>query len=132
MKKGMTIKQIAEEAGVYIETVYRIINHQNFGYSQETYKRVQEIIGETGYMPNRVARSMITKRSFTIVYLVEEISNPFFPEIAKGINSVAFEKGFNRFRKDVKMFVEKSEILKTEMADGVVRRMLGYGDKIMS
>ena len=30
------------------------------------------------------------------------------------------------------MFVEKSEILKTEMADGVVRRMLGYGDKIMA
>lgn len=30
------------------------------------------------------------------------------------------------------MFVEKNEILKTEMADGVVRRMLGYGDKIMA
>lgn len=95
MKKGMTIKQIAEAAGVSIGTVSRIINHQNFGYSQETYKRVQEIIGETGYMPNRVARSMITKRSFTIGYLVDDISNPFFPEIAKGINSVASEKGFN-------------------------------------
>ena len=33
MKKGMTIKQIAEAAGVSIGTVSRIINHQNFGYS---------------------------------------------------------------------------------------------------
>ena len=95
MKKGMTIKQIAEAAGVSIGTVSRIINHQNFGYSQETYKRVQEIIGETGYMPNRVARSMITERSFTIGYLVDDISNSNFLEIAKGNNSDSSVKGYN-------------------------------------
>lgn len=95
MNKGMTIKQIAEAAGVSIGTVSRIINNQSFGYSQETYKRVQDIIKETGYTPNRVARSMVTKQSYTIGYLVDDISNPFFPEIAKGISNIATEKGFN-------------------------------------
>ncbi|MEY8339198.1 LacI family DNA-binding transcriptional regulator [Lachnospiraceae bacterium 62-35] len=93
-RKGATIKDIAKLAGVSIGTVSRIINKASYGYSQETYEKVQQVIKETGYTPNRVARSLITKRSYTIGYMVDDLSNPFFPEIAKGINQVANEHGF--------------------------------------
>ncbi|MBS6396854.1 MAG: LacI family DNA-binding transcriptional regulator [Clostridiales bacterium] len=95
MERGITIKEIAEQAGVSIGTVSRIINNQPFGYSQETYERVQEVIRRSGYVPNRIARAMVTKKSYTIAYLVDDICNPFFPEIAKGISRYAAKEGFN-------------------------------------
>ena len=120
MNKNITIKEIAKRAGVSIGTVSRIINNQSFGYSQETYKRVKDIIAETGYVPNRVARSMITKQSYTIGYLVDDISNPFFPEIAKGISHVASEKGFNLLLCEGGESAESAEIqLKTLYKSGV-------------
>ena len=94
-KNNVTIKQIAEQAGVSIGTVSRIINHQNVGYSQETYDKVMEIINKSGYVPNRIARSMVTKKSYMIGYMVDDLANPFFPETARGIEEVAGKAGYN-------------------------------------
>ena len=95
VNKGITIKEIAKQSGVSIGTVSRIVNNQQFGYSQETYERVKKVIKESGYMPNRIARSMVTKKSHTIGYMVEDIANPYFYEIARGISQAAKTKGFN-------------------------------------
>lgn len=120
MNNNITIKEIAKRVGVSIGTVSRIINNQSFGYSQETRRRVQEIIAETGYVPNRVARSMVTKQSYTVGYLVDDISNPFFPEIAKGISHIASEKGFNLLLCEGGKSAEAVEIqLKTLYKSGV-------------
>ncbi len=94
-KNNVTIKQIAKQAGVSIGTVSRIINHQNIGYSQETYDKVMEIINKSGYVPNRIARSMVTKKSYMIGYMVDDLANPFFPETARGIEEVAGKAGYN-------------------------------------
>lgn len=91
----ITIKEIAERAGVSIGTVSRIVNRQPDGYSKETYEKVQAVIEETGYIPNRIARTMITKKSYTIGYLMDDLSNPFFAEIAKGISQATAREGFN-------------------------------------
>lgn len=65
MEKNMTLKEIAEQAGVSKQTVSRVINdHEDVAY--ETRIRVQEIIDRVGYQPNALARGLSAKRSRTI------------------------------------------------------------------
>jgi len=65
MDKNITLKIIAEQAGVSKQTVSRVINnHEDVAY--ETRTRIQEIIDSVGYKPNALARGLSAKRSRTI------------------------------------------------------------------
>ena len=44
-----------------------------------------EAINELNYVPNRIASSMITKNTYTIGLVIPDITNPFFPEVARGV-----------------------------------------------
>ena len=63
--KRVTIKEIAEEAGVSTQTVSRVIN-QRRDVAPETRQRVQQIIDRLGYQPSNIARSLVQGRSFTL------------------------------------------------------------------
>ena len=65
VKKRVTIKEVAKEAGVSIQTVSRVINHRP-DVAPETRQRVQQIIDRLGYQPSHIARSLIQGRSFTL------------------------------------------------------------------
>ena len=57
----MTLKQIAQEAGVSISTVSRVINQSNSNVaSKEVQERIWEIVRRTGYIPNSNARNLKT------------------------------------------------------------------------
>lgn len=90
----MTIKEIAKKAKVSTATVSRIINHKEEGYSAETREKVLQVIEELNYSPNRIARGMVTKKTFTIGLVIRDIENPFFPTLVRGIEKVANENGY--------------------------------------
>lgn len=63
--KRVTIKQVAEEAGVSTQTVSRVINDRP-DVAPETRQRVKEVINRLGYQPSSVARSLIQGRTRTL------------------------------------------------------------------
>ena len=90
----MSIKDVAREAGVSTATVSHVLNRTRF-VSEETRLKVLRAIERCNYYPNAHARSLASGRSHTIGLLVSDISNPFFPELAKSFEDVAFERGYD-------------------------------------
>lgn len=88
-----TIKQVAKRANVSVATVSRVMN--NNGYvSAEAREAVERAIAELDYAPNRVARSLFTKTSGLIGLIMPYITNPFFPQLARVIEDVANQHGY--------------------------------------
>ncbi len=97
MKKSeSTLHDVARKVGVSPRTVSRVVNGES-GFSQATAERVQAAIEELGYRPNLLARSLITKRSNTIGLIGVSLTDPFFPEVAEGVQREARELGLTMF-----------------------------------
>ena len=94
--KGITIADVAREAGVSTQTVSRVLNDK-LEISAVTRDRVAEVIERLGYRPNSVARSLVSNRTFAIGLTVPDICNPFFPDIARGAEDTAREHGYEVF-----------------------------------
>jgi LacI family transcriptional regulator len=92
MAAKMRIKDVALAAGVSTATVSHVINKTRF-VSEATRAKVMHAVESCNYYPNANARSLASGRSNTIGLLISDISNPFFPELVKSIETVAFEKG---------------------------------------
>ena len=88
MKNNITIKDVAKKAGVSISTVSRVINDSK-PVTDEVKQKVLDVIEETGYIPNPLARSLVTKRSQLIGVIVPEVSDSFANEILNGIEEIA-------------------------------------------
>lgn len=63
--------------------------------SQQTRDRIAVIAEELRYYPNYVARSLVSKKSKTLGLIITSILNPFYPELAKGIEDKAMALGYN-------------------------------------
>lgn len=85
-QKAVTIYDIAQEAGVSISTVSRVLNDSGY-VGAKTRRRILNAIRKFDYLPNATARSMVNKKSATVGVIVPEIDNPFFAELF-----VEFEK----------------------------------------
>ena len=92
----VTIKDVAIKAGVSPATVSRVV--RNNGYvSDRTRKKVLAAIKNLEYRPNAIARSMVTKSTSTIGLVVTDITNPFFAQLARGVEDVVWKKGYTLF-----------------------------------
>ena len=89
----MNIRDIAKIVGVSSTTVSRVINCSGY-VKEETKKKILQVIQETGYVPNEVARSLSSRESSGIAVLVPDITNEFFSALIRGIGSVAEEEGY--------------------------------------
>ena len=74
----MTIKDIARLSGVSITTVSRVLNDRP-DVSQESRRRVLDVIESTNYIPNNSARDLVKTKSDAIGLVVRGISNPSIP-----------------------------------------------------
>lgn len=79
-----TIKDVAHEAGVSVATVSRVLNENGY-VGVETRKKVMRAIAKLNYSPNEVARSLYKRGSKLIGLLLPDITNPFFPQLARGV-----------------------------------------------
>lgn len=97
MKKRLSISDIANDLGISVTTVSFILNGKarEKRISESLTKRVQEYVKKVGYKPNQLAKSLRTGKTKSIVLLVEDISNPFFANIADHIEQQAYEHGYH-------------------------------------
>jgi len=114
---------VAREAGVSKQTVSRILNGKGEA-SQPTIQRVQEVVSRLGYRPSSIARGLATNRTLTLGLVVPNLSNPYFAEIAEGVEITAWEEGYNTFLCNIFRDPEREEAalqsLEDKHVDGVV------------
>lgn len=90
----MNIKDLARKAGVSPSTVSRVINGSAF-VSPEIKERVEQMIAETGYRPNSLAKDLLRKKTDTIGVMLPRIDLPTFASVFEGITDVLNQKGYN-------------------------------------
>ncbi|GAB6152208.1 LacI family DNA-binding transcriptional regulator [Desulfosporosinus burensis] len=89
-----TIDEVAKRAKVSKTTVSRFINGRYEFMSDETRKRIQDVIEELAYRPNNLARSLKSNKSSLIGVIISDITNPFSSILVKGIGDLCQEKGY--------------------------------------
>ncbi len=92
--RRVTIKDIAKIAGVSYATVSRALSGSS-EISEETRARIVEICRQEGYRANTLARSLIRNKTNVIGLIVPEVTNPYYAEIAFGIEHSVRERGYN-------------------------------------
>lgn len=88
-----TIKDVARHAGVSVATVSRVINETGYVH-EDTRRKVEESVQQLNYTPNEVARSLYKRKSRLIGLLLPDITNPYFPQLARGVEDRMQESGF--------------------------------------
>ena len=92
--KKITIKDIAEMAGVSKTTVSFFLNGKTDKMSPDTREKIQEIIEKTKYRPNIAARTLNQKKTKLIGVIIGDITNSFSNRIVKGIEDTARKRGY--------------------------------------
>jgi LacI family transcriptional regulator len=95
MEKPPTMADVARMAGVHKATASRALDPRTSGQvSQATARRVLAAAKRLAYTPNTMARSLRTNRSKTVGVLIPDLTNPLFPPVVRGIESVLSPRGY--------------------------------------
>lgn len=125
----ITIKDIAERAGVSYATVSRALNGQP-DVSDVTRSRVFELAEEMGYQPNAIARSLVKRKSMIIALIVPDVSNPFFADITMAVNAAAEQAGYTTMvcntGWDPVKEREKLRIMVEQRVDGIILKPTAF------
>jgi LacI family transcriptional regulator len=89
-----TIYDVAKAAGVSIATVSHVLNDTRF-VTEETRTKVLAATQQLNYRPNSLARAMVRQETRTIGLIVPDNTNPFFAEMARGIENHGFAAGYS-------------------------------------
>jgi LacI family transcriptional regulator len=89
-----TIKDVAARAGISYTTVSHVVNATR-PVSEQVRRKVEAAIAELGYVPSGVARSLRARATGTLGLLVPNASNPYFAELARGIEDHAERNGYS-------------------------------------
>ena len=119
----ISIKDIAKQAGISASTVSRVVNGKK-SVSSKKREQILKLIEETGYVPNRAARSMVLKRSFTVGIIIPDTFNMFQRQLFSIMERHLESFGYHTLFFFV-TFEDKSEDaclnrLKSEKPDGVI------------
>lgn len=119
----VTIKDIAKKAGVSYATVSRALTNRP-EVNEKTRRDIQKLAEEMGYKPNALARGLVTRESKTLGLIIPDITNPFFPEVARGVEEAASRSGYNVFLCNTNWDAEKErtyiEVLEEKRVDGLI------------
>lgn len=88
--RGPLLRDVAHAAGVSVGTVSNVLNSPE-KVSPEKIARVHAAITELGFVPNAAARQLRAGRSDSVGLLVLEVRNPFFTDLAAGVEDAAIE-----------------------------------------
>lgn len=118
----MTIKEIAEIAGVSRATVSRYLNN---GYvSEEKKKIIKRVIEETGYVPQVLAQTLRTKKTGIIGVIIPRVNSEAIGGMINGISDAAAEGGFQLMlantANDEKNEIKYLKIFNDNFVDGVI------------
>ncbi len=98
MKQSVTLKQVAEQAGVSFQTVSKVLNHRA-SVTRSTEERIWNAVRTLGYQPNLLARSMRTQHSRMIGYswapAPPDLGNPILDRLLQSMAQSADEAGYH-------------------------------------
>ncbi|MER2600268.1 MAG: LacI family DNA-binding transcriptional regulator [Caldilineales bacterium] len=118
-----TIRDVADRAEVSITSVSHVINNTR-PVSEAMRARVMTAMDELGYQPNLLARSLRRGQSNTLGMIVPDNVNPFFAEIARGIEDISFKHGYSLILCNSDANLEKellySGVLADKQVDGII------------
>lgn len=114
---------VAQEAGVSSMTVSRVLNDRG-ELRPETRAHVQAVMRRLNYRPSSVARSLTTQRTYTLGLVIPDITNPFFPELVKGVEDTAAQHGYAvilcNSARDAEREVNILHLLEEKRVDGTI------------
>ena len=90
-----TIIQVAEAAGVSKSTVSRVLQGDATSVKKETRQAVQRAIRKLGYEHNAIASSLRTSRTYMVMLITPDIANPFWSEVARGLQDTLEHSGYS-------------------------------------
>lgn len=120
-------KDVAKKAGVSQSTVSRVINNPE-SVSKVKRDKVESVMKELNYIPNSIARSLISNKTNQISLISGTLNNPFFVEATRTIVNAAYKKGFTVnvfFEEDV----SRENLYKTvfsQKAEGIILSSMYY------
>jgi LacI family transcriptional regulator len=127
-----SLADISRRAGVSIATASRVLNGSSHPVSEATRSRVLAAADELGYRPSELARALVKRTSRIIGVIVGDIVDPYFAEIARGVEDVAAREGHLTMvcNADRRPSAELAhlEVLRDYHAAGVVFAGSGYED----
>ncbi len=91
-KRSVTIYEVAQEAGVSVATVSRVLNSGRV--ASETRRRVLEAMDRLGYLPNTLARSLATGTSRAVGVVVPDAAGPLYGRMLRGVGDVLEAAGY--------------------------------------
>jgi LacI family transcriptional regulator len=117
------MKRIADELGVSVTTVSKVLNERD-DIGRATRARVLAKVAELGYQPNAVARSLTLRRTHTLGIVIPDLMNSFFVEIVAGLESIARTRGFGLLlcssNEDPQRERAEIDMLRQRQVDGIV------------
>lgn len=121
---GYTIRDIAKAAGVSPTTVSLILNHKESRISEKTKQRILSIAKEYNYQPNRVAVSLVTRKTHIIGLIHPDMNNLFYSALSSGVERNAQKNGYNLIicnsGNDVARCAENVSVLESRQVDGII------------
>ncbi len=131
MKAVATMADVAMRAGVSVSTVSHVVNETR-RVNAETTERVKKVIEELGYVPNRVARSLVTSDTQLIGIVMSALTNRFFVPVVAAIDRAGRRRGYTSVLADSRDQVgpeaEAVNMLLSRRVDGMVLAPTG-GDR---
>jgi len=122
-KNNVTIKDVAREAGVNVSTASRALSG-SYGVHKATREKIARIAKKLQYFPNSIAKGLVTGSSKTLGLLISDIRNPFFAEVARGVEDAAQAAGFQVFLCNSDLDSAKQmayfQVLRSRRVDGVI------------
>ncbi|MFN8375501.1 MAG: LacI family DNA-binding transcriptional regulator [Anaerolineae bacterium] len=122
----VTLKDIADRAGVSTTTVSRILNGREGGIPirEETRQKVLAIANELGYKPNMMARALRGSRSSLIGVIAQNISSLFHSQILRGLNDTAIKRSYRVFlgnvQRQIDIAINYGSMFEQSHADGIL------------
>ncbi|MGD1818475.1 MAG: LacI family DNA-binding transcriptional regulator [Pleomorphochaeta sp.] len=119
-----TIKDVAKLSNTSIATVSNVITGKKF-VNPDTKEKVLKRMKELNYKPNYAARALKSNRSYSIAAILPDITNPFFGEILKAIQSVINKSDYQLIVVDTDQSSEKelkalNRFISTKQVDGII------------
>jgi LacI family transcriptional regulator len=119
----VTMVDIARDLNVSVVTVSKVLRNQG-RISEATRKRVLLHAKKLKYQMNWVARSLVTRRTFTVGLLLPEFAHPFFAEIARAVAHTVRPHGYHvvisSFEEDPDLEASEADSLLARQVDGLI------------
>lgn len=120
----VNIKDVARQANVSITTVSRVLNQTEHAVNSDTRERVLKAIEELGFYPNAMARGLHLNKTKTIGLIIQDITNPYYPSIVRGVEDAAQELGYTVILANAYRSRERTtkylNVLREKRVDGII------------